>query len=340
MTYLFEYLLFLAQVVTVGLVLLLVASLAAGFSQRGRRDGTGHIELRRLNDHFDGVSEVLDEMLLSGRELRRARKSRKQTHESGGERPRLFVVDFVGDVEASAAEGLREEVSGILLAAREGDEVLLRLESAGGVVHGYGFAASQLARITARKCRLVVSVDKVAASGGYLMACIADELIAAPFALVGSIGVLVEVPNVHRLLKRNDVDVEILTAGKHKRTLTLLGQNTDQGRRKLQAELEDVHDLFKSFVGEHRPAVDLEEIATGEAWYGQRALERKLVDRLATSDEYLLERIDRFELLHVQWVPHRKGVEGFLERLTGGLLSRLLARIVAPMRRGRGIEFR
>lgn len=336
MSYLFEYLLFLAQVVTVGLVLLLVASLAAGFSQRGRRDGTGHIELRRLNDHFDGVGEVLDEMLLSGRELRRARKARKHAQDSAEPRPRLFVLDFVGDVEASAAEGLREEVSGILLAAREGDEVVVRLESAGGVVHGYGFAASQLARITARKCRLVVAVDKVAASGGYLMACIADEVIAAPFALVGSIGVLVEVPNVNRLLKRHDVDVEILTAGRHKRTLTLLGQNTEQGRRKLQEEIDDVHDLFKSFVAEHRPQVDIEAIATGEAWYGQRALDRKLVDRLSTSDEYLMERINGFELLHVQWVLHRKGVEGLLERLTGGLLSRLFARL----RRVAGIEFR
>ena len=336
MSYLFEYLLFLAQVVTVGVVLLLVASLAAGFSQRGRRDGTGHIELRRLNDHFDGVGEVLDEMLLSGRELRRARKARKHAQDAVGDRPRLFVLDFVGDVEASASEGLREEVSGVLLAAREGDEVLVRLESAGGVVHGYGFAASQLARIRAKKCRLVVAVDKVAASGGYLMACIADELLAAPFALVGSIGVLVEVPNVNRLLKRHDVDVEILTAGAHKRTLTLLGQNTEQGRRKLQEELEDVHDLFKSFVSEHRPDVDIDAIATGEAWYGQRALERRLVDRLATSDEYLMERIDRFELLHVQWVHHRKGVEGLLERLTGGLLSRLFAQLRRVVR----VQFR
>ena len=332
MSYLFEYLLFVAQVVTVGLVIVLGMSVISGYSQRGRREGTGHIEIRQLNDHFEGVREVIDEMLLSRRELRRARKARKQSQEGAPDRPRLFVVDFMGDVEANAAEGLREEVSGILLAARKGDEVLLRLESAGGVVHGYGFAASQLARLKAQEIRLVIAVDKVAASGGYLMACVADDLIAAQFSLVGSIGVVVEMPNVHRLLKRHNVDVEILTAGEHKRTLTLLGQNTDQGRLKLQEELDDVHELFKTFVQANRPEVDLALIATGEAWYGQRAVALKLIDRVETSDEYLLARINTFELLHVQWVLHRKGVEGLMERLTGGLFTRLTSLLRSLLR--------
>lgn len=326
--YLFDYLLFVAQVLTVALLIGLVAAAIASFGSRERREGNGHIEIRRLNEHFDGVSEVLEEMELSGRELRRARKARRASQEAATQRPRLFVLDFEGDVEASAAEGLREEISGILLAARAGDEVLVRLESAGGVVHGYGFAASQLARLAARNIRLTIAIDRVAASGGYLMACIADELLAAPFALVGSIGVLVEVPNVNRLLRRHDVDVEILTAGEHKRTLTVLGRNTEEGRRKLQEEIEDVHALFKAFVAERRPALDLGRVATGEAWYGQRALALGLVDRLATSDEFLLERIDRFELLRIEWVPHRKGVEGLLERLRGGLLGQLLGAIL------------
>ena len=189
-------------------------------------------------------------------------------------------------------------------------------------MHGYGFAASQLARIKARGLRLVVAVDKIAASGGYLMACIADELISAPFALLGSIGVLVEVPNVHRLLKKHDVDVEMLTAGEHNRTLTLLGQNTDEGRAKLLEEIEDVHKLFQEFVGEHRPNIELAKVATGEAWYGTRALGLSLVDRLETSDQYLQSKLATAELLGVAWVVHRKGVEGLMERLSGALFSR------------------
>jgi serine protease SohB len=259
-------------------------------------------------------------------EQRRTRKQRRREEDAAASRARVFVLDFQGDVEASAAEALREEVSGILVAARDNDEVVVRLESAGGVVHGYGFAASQLARIKARQLRLIVAVDKVAASGGYLMACVADELLAGPFALLGSIGVLVEMPNVHRLLKKHDVDVEILTAGEHKRTLTLLGQNTDQGRAKLMEELEDVHLLFKEFVGEHRPRLELDKVATGEAWYGKRALTLHLVDALMTSDEYLQSKLASSELLSVSWVAHRKGVEGLLERLGGAAFRRVFSR--------------
>ena len=322
MNYLYQYLLFLAEVASVGLAVVIAAGALIGMSTRNRREGAGHIEIRRLNDQFEAVRDVLDDMFLSGRELRRANKARKKERDAAGTRSRVFVLDFQGDIEASATDALREEVSGILVACRDGDEVVVRLESAGGVVHGYGFAASQLARIKARGLRLVVAVDKIAASGGYLMACIADELISAPFALLGSIGVLVEVPNVHRLLKKHDVDVEILTAGEHKRTLTLLGQNTDEGRAKLLEEIEDVHKLFQEFVGEHRPNIELAKVATGEAWYGTRALGLSLVDRLETSDQYLQSKLATAELLGVAWVVHRKGVEGLMERLSGALFRR------------------
>ena len=317
MTYLFEYLLFVAEVASIGLAVVLAAGVLMGMSVRNRRDGVGHIEIRRLNDQFEAVRDVLDDMFLSRRELRRVNKQRKREHDDAATRARVFVLDFQGDMEASAAEALREEVSGILVACRDGDEVVVRLESAGGVVHDYGFAASQLARIKARGLRLVIAVDRVAASGGYLMACVADELISAPFALLGSIGVLVEIPNVNRLLKKHDVDVEILTAGEHKRTLTVMGQNTEQGRAKLLEEIEDVHRLFQEFVGQHRPNLELAKVATGEAWYGARALARNLVDRLETSDQYLQDKLPTSELLAVNWVFHRKGVEGLLERLGG-----------------------
>jgi serine protease SohB len=202
-------------------------------------------------------------------------------------------------MRASAVSALREEITALLSAARTGDQVVVRLESAGGQVHSYGLAASQLLRIKARQLPLTVVIDKVAASGGYLMACVADRIIAAPFAIVGSIGVIAQLPNFHRWLKKNEVDFEQLTAGEYKRTLTLFGENTDEDRQKMQADLEDIHTLFKEFVTEHRPILAIDQVATGEFWYGQRALDKQLVDELRTSDDYLLAASQDAELFEV-----------------------------------------
>jgi serine protease SohB len=200
---------------------------------------------------------------------------------------------------------LREEISAILPVAREADEVLVRLESGGGAVHGYGLAASQLVRLTDAGIRLTVAVDKVAASGGYMMACVADHIIAAPFAIIGSIGVVAQLPNFHRLLKKNDIDFEMHTAGEYKRTLTLFGENTDKAREKFQADIDDVHVMFKDFVSTSRPAVLIEEVSTGEYWFGQRALEKNLVDQLCTSDAFLLQRLESTDLIEVRFRAKR-----------------------------------
>lgn len=247
----------------------------------------------------------------------------------GGSAATVFVVDFVGDIGARQVTALRNELNAILCAARPGDEVLVRLESPGGAVHGYGLAGAQLARLRAADIRLTVAVDKVAASGGYMMAVVANEIVAAPFAMVGSIGVVATLPNVHRLLDKLDVDVELHTAGKHKRTLTVLGQNTDEGRAKFREELEEIHGSFKGWIGRHRPAVDLDLVATGEAWLAERGQQLGLVDAIATSDDWLLARRER-PLLHVRWQARRgvgerfglalrQGVEGLLD----GVVSRL-----------------
>lgn len=227
---------------------------------------------------------------------------------------RVFVLDFEGDIRASQVASLREEVTAILSLATVSDEVVVRLESPGGMVHSYGLAASQLKRIVDRKIKLIVSVDKVAASGGYMMACIADRIIAAPFALLGSIGVVAQIPNFHKLLKRNDVDVEILTAGEYKRTLTMFGENTEKDREKFQEDIEDVHKLFKDFVTDNRPSVNIEEVATGEAWYGTRALEHKLVDELKTSDELLSEQCQDARVFHIKYTLHKNKMDKIMEK--------------------------
>ena len=314
-----DYGLFLLEVVTLlGLVVVVVLLVIANARRGGDREG---LTIKHLNKQMEQTAKQLKRVLLPKDQFKReskasakARKERKRG-KTGVPRKRVFVLDFKGDLRATAAASLREEVTAILSIAQEGDEVLLRLENAGGTVHEHGFAASQLLRLKARKVRLLIAVDKVAASGGYLMACVADRLMAAPFAVVGSIGVLVQQPNFHRLLEEKGVDYEMITAGRFKRTLTLFGENTDEGRQKLKQELEDVHALFKAEVAAARPQVDLERVSTGEHWYGTQALALKLVDELRTSDDYLLEASAERDLYHVAYKRRRP----LSERLLGSV---------------------
>ena len=210
---------------------------------------------------------------------------------------KVYVLDFKGDTAASAVESLREEITLILATAKVGrDRVVLRLESPGSMVHGYGLAAAQLVRLRDAGFNLTICVDKVAASGGYMMACIANEIVSAPFAVVGSIGVVAQVPNFNRLLKEHHVDFELYTAGQFKRTVTMFGENTAEGKAKFEEELQQTHELFKHFVEKYRPQLNVEKVATGEHWYGKDALELNLVDKLQTSDEYLLSLLAQHDV--------------------------------------------
>jgi serine protease SohB len=317
--FLASYGLFLAELATLVVLVSVVFALIAA----NRRGGHSHgLSVEHLNRRFEDSADALRRVMTGKSRFKKEAKARskerkreeKARDKAKATRPRLFVLDFKGDIRASAAASLREEVSAVLTAATDEDEVLLRLENPGGTVHEHGFAASQLLRIKRRGLRLLIAVDKVAASGGYLMACVADHLMAAPFAIVGSVGVLAQLPNFHRLLEQKGIDFELLTAGRYKRTLTVFGKNTEEGREKLQEEIEEVHELFKKQIQEHRPQVDLERIATGEHWYGLRALELKLVDELRTSDDFLLEAAKDRDLYRVTFRRRRS----LLERLLGG----------------------
>ena len=334
MEFLNDYGLFLAKTVTLLIAMIILLVVLVGVGHKQRRVERGHIEVRSLNDAIESVSFTLKDAVLNPEALKQdiknekkrakaLQKSQKQAVKTGEDaKQRVFVIDFEGDVQASAVDQLREEVTAILSIATPADEVVVRLESPGGMVHSYGLAASQLSRIVSKDIPLTVAVDKVAASGGYMMACIGTHIIAAPFALLGSIGVVAQIPNFHRLLKSKDVDVEILTAGEHKRTLTMFGENTEKGRQKFLEELEDVHVLFKEFIAENRPAVNIAEVATGEAWYGKRALEHKLVDELKTSDEYIVDKCQAADVFQVKYVEDRNRVEQLVERFTA-VLTRL-----------------
>ncbi len=297
-----EYGLFLLKVLTIVAAIVVVIVAAASAGRRAHLEG---LEIENLNKKYRGLADSLRNAISSKGERKKAAKERKKEDKADAktpsEKPRTFVIDFKGDLKATAVASLREEVTAILDVAGDRDEVVVRLENHGGVVHEHGLAASQLARIRDRDIPLIVCVDKVAASGGYLMACVASKVYAAPFAILGSIGVLAQIPNFNRMLDNHGVDFEQITAGKYKRTVTMFGQNTDEDRAKLKEELEDVHALFKDAVGRYRPGLDLDKVATGEHWYGTRALELGLADEISTSDELLKERIDARDLYQVTY---------------------------------------
>lgn len=325
-----QYGLFLLKTLTLVVAILVVFGGLLGLARRNKSGGQaeGQIEIRHLNDELRDLRDALQQELLSKDALKALHKAEKkrQKDQAQQERPRTFVLGFDGDVAASSVAALREEITAILQVAEAGkDEVLLLLESPGGMVHGYGLAASQLQRLRSAGLNLTVAVDKVAASGGYLMACVADKVLAAPFAVIGSIGVVAQLPNFNRLLTKHDIDYEQFTAGQYKRTVTLLGKNTDEGRQKFQQELEETHLLFKAFVHQYRPQLDLQRVATGEHWYGQQALDLHLIDCLQTSDDYLLAQAATRELYRLSFSQPKS----LLERLGIGLLARLRARLHA-----------
>lgn len=323
MEFIYEYGLFLAQAVTlVAAILVVVAGLVSLGQRQKAEQHEGHIEVRNLNEKYRQIGDSIQHMISDPDEFKarhkqekkaakedakKARKARKKKGEAAAaeRRKRLYVLAFDGDIRATATDNLREEISAVLPRVEQGDEVLVKVESPGGMVHSYGLAASQLQRIRSADVPLTVAVDKVAASGGYMMACVASRIIAAPFAVLGSIGVLAQLPNFHRLLKKNDIDFELLTAGEYKRTLTMFGENTDKGREKFVEELEETHELFKSFVSTNRPSLDIAKVATGEVWYGQKALGEGLVDELQTSDAFVQDHLQDWDVYEIKFV-HKK----------------------------------
>lgn len=301
--FLAEYGLFLLKTATIVVAFVLVIGAAAAAGKKVSHDET--LEVEDLNQRFRNLSTALKRAVFEKNEFKadvKARKQKdKQASKSNVNRPRSFVIDFKGDLKATAVPSLREEVSAILDVANEHDEVIVRLENYGGVVHEHGLAASQLVRLRDRDIPLTVVVDKVAASGGYLMACVANRIIAAPFAILGSIGVIAQMPNFNRMLDSHGVDFEQVTAGDYKRNVTMFGKNTDEDRARLKEQLEDVHALFKSAVTRYRPGLDLTKVSTGEHWYGAQALELGLADELRTSDEILASRVAERDLYLVTY---------------------------------------
>jgi serine protease SohB len=321
MEFISEYGLFLLKAVTVVIAIIVVIGFAASVGRKaGSHDG---LEIENLNKKYQSLAANLKQAVMSKSEWKAESKAQKEHDKSEAKkkesRPRAYVLDFKGDLKASAVPSLREEINAILDVATEKDQIVIRLENYGGVVHEHGLAASQLVRIRDRNIPLLVCIDKVAASGGYLMACVANKIVVAPFAILGSIGVIAQLPNFNRLLESHGVDFEQITAGDYKRNVTMFGKNTDEDRARLKEQLEDVHALFKDAVGAYRPDLDLDKVATGEHWYGTRALELGLADELKTSDELLAKLAAEWDLYRVAF----KIKQPFQKRLMANVDSTL-----------------
>ncbi|AHG18252.1 peptidase [Chania multitudinisentens RB-25] len=332
------YGLFLAKVATVVIAIAALAVLAVNLGQR-KSQQKGELQLIDLGEQY---REMQREMRLARmgeaeqkawskqfkKQTKADEKLKKHRAKSGAveaSKPCLYVLDFKGSIDAHEVASLREEISAVLAVATTQDEVLLRLESPGGVVHGYGLAASQLERLRKGGIRMTAAVDKVAASGGYMMACVADRIVAAPFAIIGSIGVVAQIPNFHRLLKKNEIDVELHTAGQFKRTLTLFGENTEQGREKFREDLNETHELFKQFVQQQRPSLDIDSVATGEHWFGLQAKDKGLIDAIGTSDDLLIAELENHEVIGVRYTQRKRLLDRFTSSATESV-DRLLLR--------------
>lgn len=321
----YEYGLFLAKTITfvLAVIAIIVAIAASAMKQKQKK---GDLEITDLSEMYEETEQDMIHHLLSKEQLKKKEKEDKKHAKEKAKQEkdkastdagsRLFVVDFKGSIDAKEVTSLREEISAILMVATPEDEVFVRLESGGGMVHGYGLASSQLDRVRQQNIPLTVSVDKVAASGGYMMACVANKIISAPFAILGSIGVIAQLPNFNKLLKKNNIEFEQLTAGEYKRTLTMFGENTNKGREKFIEELEETHVLFKDFVGGHRPSLDISKVATGEHWFGTKAKELGLVDEIKTSDDYLQAASKEKKVLAIKYVLHKGLAEKFSKAIS------------------------
>lgn len=319
--FIFAYGLFVAKVLTGLIALIFVVAIVGG--SRKKEEGE-ELKITNLNQKYNQLKAKVLQSLMDKKEFKQlakseAKEAKKQVKSSKLDKPKpkLFVLEFEGDIKASEVATMRDEITALLAVAEPQDEVLLKLDNSGGMVHEHGLAASQLQRIKDARLNFTISIDKVAASGGYMMACIADKIVAAPFAIIGSIGVIAQLPNFNRLLDKAGVDFEQHTAGEYKRTVTMFGKNSDKERDKLKLELQETHALFRDFVSEHRPKLDIDAVATGEHWYGKQALELNLVDELKTSDELLIESLDTFDIYQLN-TEVKKGLQ---DKLLGGLFA-------------------
>ena len=314
MEFLTDYGIFLLKVITIALAITIPILIIIS-SSKSKTPTKGSLVVKNLSKKYENMGSSIRSSLMNPKELKKYNKEVQKRNKKDQKKPSkddaVYVLNFNGDIQASEVSKLKHEINAILLSDTKCKEVVIKVESGGGSAYAYGLCAAELKRLVDNKIKLTVCIDKVAASGGYLMSCVASKIIAAPWAIVGSIGVIAQLPNFHRLLKKNSIDFEMHTAGEFKRTLTTLGENTEDGRKKFKSELEDLHLIFKDFVKEQRPQVDTKVVATGEVWQGDKAIEVGLIDELGTSDDYLVGLSKKLKLYEIEYVEKKNLSERF-----------------------------
>ena len=321
MEILIEYCLFVLKAFTI-IVLIFIPIFFLVSSTRQSPETNESLKIKNLTKRYQSMANSLKVLSMNKEEKKKLKKTLKKEKKANPKTKKkpVYVLNFQGDIEASNVENLKEEISAILQSETKCEEIVLNLESAGGTVIGYGLAAAQLQRIRDAGIKLTACVDKVAASGGYMMACVANKIVSAPFAIIGSIGVVAAIPNFSKVLKKLDVDYELHTAGEFKRTITTFGETTDEGREKFKKDLQEIHDLFKEHVSKFRPELNISKVATGEIWEGTKALEVGLVDEISTSDEYLMNFSKKHEVYEIKFETKKK-IQDKLSRFLNTLLK-------------------
>jgi len=322
--------LFFLQTLAIVLGVIAIILTIAALIMKNKHDKEGEVEV--LNEKFDDQRDLLNSVVLNDEELKKEKKRlkalEKEETKSKTTKPKVYVLDFLkGDIQASPVDHFRKEVTALLSVAEKDQEVIINVESPGGIVHGYGLAAAQILRLRDHGLRVTVCVDKVAASGGYMMACVAHKILASPFAILGSIGVVAQVPNFNKVLKKYDVDYKEYTAGDYKRTVSIFGEITDKGEKKFLEQIEATHSLFKSFVGRFRPKLDLAKVATGEYWFGEDALKLGLIDEICTSDEYIFKKMQDSKVIRVSF-EKKPSIADKISGAISGVLSSSLQKTI------------
>ncbi|MDP3296608.1 MAG: signal peptide peptidase SppA [Thermodesulfovibrionia bacterium] len=164
--------------------------------------------------------------------------------------------------------------------------VVIRIDSPGGAVAPAQEIYKEIVKLKKEK-KVVASMGSVAASGGYYIACPADKIVANPGTLTGSIGVIMEIPNIEGLMKKIGVETKVIKSGKHKDIASMFKSMTEEERKILQSVLDDVHDQFIRAVSEGRNMKyeNIKELADGRIFTGKKAKELGLVDTLGNLDD-------------------------------------------------------
>lgn len=227
-------------------------------------------------------------------------------------RKTAVLLSFNGDINATEVIEFGRAVSMIVQMKDLVSEVYIIINSGGGVVNGYGLLASEIERLHYSEIETYALIDQVAASGGYMAACVANHVVAAPFAYIGSIGVVSEMPNFNQILSDNGINIEQHTAGKSKRTVTPLGKITDEDRNEFKKKLERIHRSFINHVSHYRNINDADEnknsiIFSGDYWIAEETVELELglVDEISTSQEFLLDKMKEYNIIEITFQENK-----------------------------------